>query len=77
MSSLLSSITFMKWDFRAESCFSSVLGYPGLALVGELGSDDPKWHWFPMLMFLHLPLSIWLSLELIGLAVSYWSLSLL
>jgi hypothetical protein len=29
-------------DFRFESCFSGVLGYLGLAKVGELGSDDAK-----------------------------------
>jgi hypothetical protein len=28
-----------------------VLGYPGLAVVGELGSDGAKWHWFLLLMF--------------------------
>jgi hypothetical protein len=26
--------------FNSESCFSGVLGYPGLAVVGVLGSDD-------------------------------------
>jgi hypothetical protein len=30
----------MKCDFKSESCFSGVLGYQGLAVVGELGSDD-------------------------------------
>jgi hypothetical protein len=28
--------------FRSESCFSGVLGYPGLGMVGEFGSDDAK-----------------------------------
>jgi hypothetical protein len=32
----------MKCDFKSESCFSGVLGYSGLALVRELGSDDDK-----------------------------------
>jgi hypothetical protein len=32
----------MRSDFKSESCFSSVMGYPGLAIVGELGSDDAK-----------------------------------
>jgi hypothetical protein len=32
----------MKSDFRSESCFSGVLVYPGLAMVGEMGSDDAK-----------------------------------
>jgi hypothetical protein len=27
-------------DFKSESCFSVVLGYPGLGVVRELGSDD-------------------------------------
>ena len=32
----------MRWDFRSESCFSGVLGTPGIAVFGELGSDDAK-----------------------------------
>jgi hypothetical protein len=28
--------------FKPKSCFSVVLGYPGLDVVGELGSDDAK-----------------------------------
>ena len=36
------SISILRCDFKSESCFSSVLGYPGLAVVGELGSDDAK-----------------------------------
>jgi hypothetical protein len=28
--------------FKSESCFSGVLGYPGLAVVGELSYDDAK-----------------------------------
>ena len=31
---------FERYDFEYESCFSGVLGYPGLAEVGALGSDD-------------------------------------
>ena len=30
----------MTCAFISNSCFSGVLGYPGLAVVGELGSDD-------------------------------------
>jgi hypothetical protein len=30
----------MKSDFRSESCFSGVMVYLGLAMFGELGSDD-------------------------------------
>ena len=33
MSSLRSSIIFIRWEFRSESCFSSVLGYPEIAVV--------------------------------------------
>jgi hypothetical protein len=42
MSFLKSSVTITRSDFRSESCFSRVMVYPGLAVVGELGSDDPK-----------------------------------
>ena len=42
MSFLKSSIIIMRSDFRSESYFSGVLGYPGLAMVRELGSDDAK-----------------------------------
>jgi hypothetical protein len=58
----------MTRDYRSESCFSGVLDYPGLTVFGELGSDGAKWHWFLLLMFFCLPLSIWLSLVLTGLA---------
>jgi hypothetical protein len=37
-----SSIIIMRCDFKPESWFSGVLGYPGLAVVGELDSDDAK-----------------------------------
>jgi hypothetical protein len=40
MSFLKSSMSIMEYDFKSESCFSSVLGYPGLAVVEVLGSDD-------------------------------------
>ena len=40
--SLKSSIFTMRSDFRSESCFSGVMVYPGLAMMGELGSDDAK-----------------------------------
>jgi hypothetical protein len=32
----------MRSDFKSEFCFPGVLAYPGLAMVGELGSDDAK-----------------------------------
>jgi hypothetical protein len=37
MSFLKSSIIIMRCDFKSASSFSAVLGYPGLAVVGELG----------------------------------------
>jgi hypothetical protein len=37
-----SSIT-MSYDCKSESCFLGVLEYPGLTVVGVLGSDDVKW----------------------------------
>jgi hypothetical protein len=42
MSFIKSSITIIRSDFRSESCLSSVIVYPGLAMVGELGSDYIK-----------------------------------
>ena len=42
MSFLKSSIIIMIYDFKSESCFSGVLGYPGFTVVGELLSDDAK-----------------------------------
>ena len=42
MSFLKSSIIVTRSDFRYESCFSSVMVYPRLVMVGELGSDDIK-----------------------------------
>jgi hypothetical protein len=43
---LKSSTTIMRYEFKSESCFSGVLGYPGLAVVGILPSDDAQWSWF-------------------------------
>lgn len=40
MSILKTSIIIMRRDFKSESCFSCVVGHPGLAMVGELGSGD-------------------------------------
>jgi hypothetical protein len=36
---LISSIIFMRWDFRSESCSSDVLEIPGFAVIRELISD--------------------------------------
>ena len=49
----------MRYDFESESCFSGMLGYPGLAELGVLGSDDGKWFWFLLVRFLYLPFAIW------------------
>ena len=38
----MSFIIIMRCDFNSESCFSGVLGYPGLTVVRKLGSDDAK-----------------------------------
>jgi hypothetical protein len=35
-------IIILRCDFKYESCFYHVLGYPELAVMGELGSDDAK-----------------------------------
>jgi hypothetical protein len=40
---LMSSTSIMSYDFRSASFFSGVLGYPGLADVGVLVSDDGEW----------------------------------
>lgn len=77
MSYLRSSIIFMRWKFKSQSCFSGVLWYSGLAVGGERGYDCAKWHWFLFHMFLHLPVTISLSQVSNGLAVSDWILSFL
>ena len=51
--------------------------YPGLAYVGVLGSDDGELSWFLFVRFLCLPIAIWLSLALVVIVVSGWSLFLL
>jgi hypothetical protein len=40
------------------------LGYPGLVVVGVLGSDDVQCFWFLLVSFLRLPFPIWKSLVL-------------
>ena len=54
-----------------------MLGYPGFAVVGELGSDGAMLPWFLLVMFLCLPFAIWLSLVLAGVAVSDCGLSVM
>jgi hypothetical protein len=67
----------MRYDFKSESCFLGVLGYPGLAEVGLLGSDDGELSWFLLVRFLRLPFTIWQSLKLGVIVVSGWSFFLL
>ena len=45
----------MRYYFKFESCFLGVLGYPGLAVMGVLGSDDAELSWFLLVRFLCLP----------------------
>ena len=75
MSFLKPSISIMSGDFKSKSCFSSVLGNPGLAVVGELGLGGAMSPWFLLATFLSLIFAIWLSLVLVCPAVSGWSLS--
>ena len=42
MSFLKSSIIIIRCDIKSASCFSGMLGYPGLTVMGELGSDGAK-----------------------------------
>jgi hypothetical protein len=56
----------MRYDFKSASYFLGVLGYPGLILVGVLGSDDAYFSWFLLVRFLCLPFAIWKSLVLIS-----------
>lgn len=42
MSFLKSSNIIMSCDFKSKCCFSGVLGYPGLAVMGELDSDNAR-----------------------------------
>ena len=74
MSFLCCYSIIMTSDFKSKSCFSGVLGYPGLAAVGEFGSDAAILPWFVLVMFLHLPFAICLSLELVGLLLGGWCL---
>jgi hypothetical protein len=36
----------MRYYFKSESYFSGFLEYPGLAVLGVLGSDDDEVSWF-------------------------------
>jgi hypothetical protein len=48
----------MRYAFKSGSSFSGVLGYPGLAEVGVLGSDDGERSWFLFVRFLGLPFAV-------------------
>jgi hypothetical protein len=52
---------------KKKSCFSGVLGYSELAVVGV--SDDAKLPLFLLVSFLCLLFTIWLSLMLVGFAL--------
>jgi hypothetical protein len=57
MSLLMSSFIIMRYDCKCKSYVSVVLGHPGLAVVGELGSDHAKYPWFLALASHHLVIS--------------------
>jgi hypothetical protein len=42
MSFLKSPTSLMRYDFKSESFYSGVLGYPGLTVMGVLDSDDAE-----------------------------------
>lgn len=50
-----------------------MLGYPGHAVIGELGSEGAKLHWPSLIMFLCLLVTIWLLLVLTSLSLPDWS----
>ena len=73
MSSLKSSISNMRWDFKSSSRLSDVMEYAGCAFVGELGSDGAVLPWFLLAMILPLPLANSLYLVLAVLSVPIFS----
>ena len=40
---LIEATRITRYDFEPKSCFSGVLGYPGLAEVEVLVSDNGEW----------------------------------
>jgi hypothetical protein len=54
-----------------------VFVYSGLAVAGEVDSDDAYLYWLLLLMVLCLPFTIWISLEFDGVGDSLWILPLL
>ena len=69
--SLKSSISIMRFDFISISCFSDVLGYPGLPVLGEWCTDYSMKPWFLLVIFLNLFFTIWLSLVLVCLSLTW------
>ena len=55
----LLNILYQHHEIRFEYCFSGVLSYSGLTVVGILGSDDAQWSWFLLVRFFRLPFAIW------------------
>jgi hypothetical protein len=51
-----SSTSIMRYDFRPKSCSLGMLGYPGLAVLVVLGSEDTQLSWSLLVRFLHLHL---------------------
>ena len=45
-------IIVVRSDFRSKSCFSCVIVYPGLAMLGELDSDGTEFLWVLLHMIL-------------------------
>jgi hypothetical protein len=60
---------FIRIDWRAAYCAWSVLGHAGLAVVEWLGFSYIILSWLLLILFLHWPFVIWLSLGLSGLVV--------
>jgi hypothetical protein len=52
------SPSIMRYHFDSESCFLGVLGYPGLAELGVLVSDEGEHSWFLLVRYLYLPFAI-------------------
>jgi hypothetical protein len=68
----------MRYDFKSVSCFSGVLGYRALALVGILGSDEAQCSWFLLVRFFLMFAACHLEMSGVNVqAVSGWSLILL
>lgn len=59
ISSLKTSIIFIRLALRQCSCASAVLAYPGLPVVGKLGSGDALFPWLLLIVLWRLPLLIW------------------